>query len=255
MLYFPSFTVSLTLIASLEMETSKKGSLLYVGALYDSFPLTLPEIRRSHDLIIYSDALPASGIYPKLNEESKILDVLVEEGGRFGIISEFVKNEDDGSFEAQLKDNCTLKYFFNTSNVDNDRMPLATVTTLWLHGYVPPIDTLDRLPNLMMVYGAGSCIDDPCYWEARKRLNMSEGSKLIEFNRKCWIPDVLQWISAEDGFDLVGDDQSLMDEFMLCDAPFQFTVDEGILDGEDDDDDGNFDDDEKAEGCLNEVNL
>ena len=216
-------------------EKAKCSSLLYIGALYDSYPLTLRDIRRAHDVIIYSDALPASGIYPKLNTEEKILEILVEEGGRHGITSEFVRNEVDGSYEADLKDSCRLKYFFNTSDIDNALLPLDTVTTLWLHGYVPPQDILRYLPNLKMVYAAGSCVDDelPTYWEAREKLGMMEEEKMEEYNCRCWIPDVLQWISAEEGFELVGSSESLMNGFMLCDAPFQFIVDEG---GEEDQD-------------------
>jgi hypothetical protein len=131
-------------------------------------------------------------------------------------------NEEDGSYEALLKDNCRFKYFFNSDNIDSSRIPeslLQRVTTLWMHGYVIPEENLEKIPNLNMVYSTSCCVGKT-YWAARTKMNtVNDKEKLYEYNVKCSIPEVVRWIDNVNGFELRGDDG---DELFECDAPYQF---------------------------------
>jgi len=220
--------------------------LLYVGALYDAYPLTLPLLRRQHSLIVFTDHLPISQYYKNLTTEKQILDILMNEGATFGFVenTEFTLNEEDGSYEALLKDNCRFKYFFNCDNIDRSKIPesiLNRVTTLWLHGYAPPVQDLEKIPNLKMVYCSASSIGDT-YWKAREMIDtINDEEKLLQYNMKCLIPDILRWIPNV-GFDAHGCEW-LQQILFECDAPMQFVID----DGDDDDEDDDYDDDENAE--------
>ena len=229
-----------------------RGVLLYVGALYDSYPLCIEMLRKNHKLIIYTDYLPESKIYKNLSSEQQILQILLEEGGSFGFIdSNFEINEEDGSYEGNLKDNCKFKYFFNTDNIDSNKITqtlLDQVTTIWIHGYEPPVDELLKLPNLKMVYCAASCVGDT-YWKVREMMNtVDDQDTLIQYNMKCLIPDVLRWIEGV-GFDMRGVDW-LQDILFECDAPYQYIVDDDDDEEEDDDDD-----DDGGDNDYNEENV
>ena len=220
--------------------------LLYVGALYDSYPLCLPLLRRQHSLIVFTDHLPISQYYKNLTTEKQILDIIINEGGSFGFVenTEFTLNEEDGSYEALLKDNCRFKYFFNCDNIDRSKIPesiLNRVTTLWLHGYTPPVQELEKIPNLKMVYSSASCIGDT-YWKAREMMDsINDEEKLFQYNMKCLIPDILRWIDGV-GFDARGCEW-LQQILFECDAPMQFVIDED----DDDEDDDDYNEDENAE--------
>lgn len=207
-------------------ESSFGRVMLYVGALYDAYPLTLPPIRKSHDCIVFTDALPASGAYKSLTSERQILDILLEEGGRYGITSEFSINPEDGSYECSLKDGCTFKYFFNTCDIDTTKIPadlLARVTTLWMHGYELPEEDIAKLPALNMVYSGLATIGET-YWLVRSLIHsLDDEEQLKLYDIKTRIPDVLQWTS-EDGFSLAGPEALQSAGLMECDAPFQFEI-------------------------------
>ena len=219
-------------LPSQEEHNVSKRVMLYVGALYDAYPLTLPHVRRAHDCIIYSDALPASGAYKSLTHERQILDILMEEGGQYAVTSEFTVNAEDGSFECSLKDGCTFKYFFNADNVDTNKIPaslLANVTTLWLHGHEPPLQDIAKLPALRMVYSGGATMGET-YWLARSTIHpLDDDEKMEYYDEITRIPDVLQW-AAESGFVLAGP-EFLQAQLPDCDAPYTFE----IFDDEEDD--------------------
>jgi len=201
-----------------------RGSVLYIGALYDAYPLTLPEIRQSHSTIIFTDAMPGNGYYKNIKTEAEILQILREEGGNLAITSEFYQNPQDGSWECTLKDDCKLKYFFNVVDLDPSRLPevlLSSVKTLWIHGYDPQGPIVELLPNVGMVFASPSSMGE-AYWAARQRMGTVEGDALAEFNIRCAIPDVICWHS-ERGFDLRGE-EGMDERLMVCDAPFQFTA-------------------------------
>ena len=229
--------------------------LLYVGALYDSYPLCLPLLRKSHSLIVFTDHLPISQYYKNLTSEKQILDILINEGASYGLVENaataFTLNEEDGSYEALLKDNCRFKYFFNCDNIDKSKIPetiLNRVTTLWIHGYTPPVQDLEKIPNLKMVYCSSSSIGDT-YWKAREMIDtINDEEKLFQYNMKCLIPDILRWIDGV-GFDAHGVEW-LSQILFECDAPIQFVID----DDDDDDDDENDDYDYENENAEYEDN-
>lgn len=227
------------------------GVLLYVGALYDAYPICLPSVRRAHSVIVYTDALPANQYYTSasMQSEESILCVLREEGGHYAMAtSEFTRNESDGSFECMLQDGCTFKYFFNASNIDESRIPpslLQRVTTLWLHGHTFPASELSKLPSLRMVHAPPSIIDaDPeAYWAARRILGTVEPEAvLMEYNARCLIPDVIYY-TQESGFMLRGE-SALLPLLPPCDAPFTFEEGE---EGDEDEEGGGEEDGEEEE--------
>lgn len=233
-----------------------RGVLLYVGALYDSYPLCIEMLRKNHSIIIYTDSLPESQYYKNLTSEQEILEILMKEGGSYAFIDgNFELNEEDGSFEGTLKDNCKFKYFFNTDNIDSSKITqplLDKVTTLWIHGYEMPVDELQKLPNLKMVYCAASCIGET-YWKAREIINTIDDEELlVQYNMKCLIPDILRWIENV-GFDMRGVDW-LQDILFECDAPYQYIIDDED-DDEDEDDEYNEDDNHYNEGNMENEDL
>jgi hypothetical protein len=228
------------------MSTFTGGSLLYIGALYDAYVLTLPEMRRLHGCFILTDAMPSNQYYKNITTEVEVLNILREEGGYLGLASDFTRS-DDGSFEAMLADGCLLKYFFNVADLDA-KIPQAlldSVKTLWIHGYDPEGPVVERLPNLQMVFASPSSMGG-AYWAAREKLQTIEGDLLPEYNVRCAIPDVICWMGPEMGFDLRGD-EGMDERLMASDAPFQFTPA-----GDDDDGDGD-DDDDVQDGHEEEV--
>ena len=220
-----------------------RGSLLYIGALYDAYPLTLPDVRRKHGCLLFTDAMPANSYYRNITTEQQILQILLDEGGRFGIVSDFTMNERDGSFECMLRDDCKLKYFFNTNDLDRLKLNqglLNTVKTLWCHGYEPQGDVVSLLPSLSFVYGSPSSMGE-AYWAARAKMGTVGDDNLQEFNVKCSIPDVICW-QDEGGFDLRGDEGQ--DERLLAsDAPFTFTAA-----GDEEEDEGEEEEEGEGEG-------
>jgi hypothetical protein len=231
-------------------ETPSRKVMLYVGALYDAYPLCLPEIRKAHDCIVFTDALPASGAYKSLTSERQILDVLMEEGGRYGITSEFTINPEDGSYECTLKDNCKFKYFFNVSDIDTNILPaelLSSVTTLWMHGYEPPEEDIPKLPALNMVYSGLATIGET-YELVRSLIHSPDDEEKVKYyDLKTRIPDVLQW-TAEEGFSLAGPEELQAAGLMECDAPFQYEIfedDDEVDDEEESDDDEDNEDEEQ----------
>ena len=230
------------------MSTFTGGSLLYIGALYDAYVLTLPEMRRQHGCFILTDAMPSNQYYKNITTEVEVLNILREEGGYLGLASDFTRS-DDGSFEAMLADGCLLKYFFDVADLDA-KIPQAlldSVKTLWIHGYDPEGPVVERLPNLQMVFASPSSMGG-AYWAAREKLQTIEGDLLPEYNVRCAIPDVVCWMGPEMGFDLRGD-EGMDERLMASDAPFQFTPA-----GDDDDDDGvGVGDDDVQDGHEEEV--
>ena len=220
------------------MSSFTGGSLLYIGALYDAYVMTLPEMRRTHGCFIFTDAMPANQYYKKITNEVEVLNILREEGGHLALASDFHMCE-DGSFEAMLTDGCLFKYFFNVSDLDfgGSKIPqilLDSVKTLWIHGYDPEGPVVERLPNLQMVFASPSSMG-AAYWSAREKMQTIEGDLLPEYNVRCAIPDVVCWMGPEMGFDLRGE-EGMDERLMASDAPFQFTP--AGDDDDDDDDDG-----------------
>jgi hypothetical protein len=220
--------------------------LLYVGALYDSYPLTISMLRKNHKTIVFTDGLPASQYYKNLTTEKQILDILLQEGGLYAFVdTEFILNEEDGSYEAMLKDNCKFKYFFNTNNIDTTKIPnslLQRVTTLYIHGYQPPVEDVVKIPNVSMVYCSASCVGET-YWKVRSMMDtVDDNEKLIQYNMRCLIPDVLRWI-PDVGFDLRGVEW-LQQILFECDAPYQFIIDDDDDDEYDEEDDDVGEDDD-----------
>lgn len=233
------------------------GVLLYVGALYDAYPMCLPSLRRAHTIIVYTDALPSSQYYTtaSMQSEESILSVLREEGGHFAMTGpDFTRNESDGSFECTLLDGCLFKYFFNANNVDDSRIPAALlqrVTTLWLHGHTFPASELLKLPSLKMVHAPPSIIEsDPeAYWAARAIMGTTEPEAvLIEFNARCLIPDVIYY-TQEGGFMLRGESAQLP-LLPPCDAPFTFEEDEEDEEEDEEGGEGGEDDEEGMQGLA-----
>jgi hypothetical protein len=226
---------------------AERGSLLYIGALYDAYPLTLPEIRRAHGCFVFTEAMPANQYYKNL-DEAEILRVLREEGGKFSMVSDFKRNPVDGSYECMLQDEVLLKYFFNLNNLDPNaancpsQALLNTVKTLWLHAHDPEGPVVERLPSLEMVYASSTTMSET-YWKAREKMGTVSEDKLVEYNLMCAIPDVLCWIDDERGFDLRGE-TGLAERLMVSDAPFSFT--DAEEDEEDDDDEGEVGEDEEG---------
>lgn len=226
-------------MSSFDNQSQYESVMLYVGALYDSYPLTVSTLRRAHSLIVYTDGLPSNQYYKNLTQEKQILDILLQEGGAFAFLdTDFTLNEEDGSYEALLKDNCRFKYFFNCNDIDRSRIPeslLQRVTTLWMHGYEMPEEDLEKIPNLNMVYCSSASMGDT-YWKARDKIDsVNDEEKLLQYNMRCLIPDVLRWIDNANGFDLRGVEW-LQQILFECDAPYQFVVDDG--DDDDDNDEG-----------------
>lgn len=203
-----------------------RGSLLYIGALYDAYPITLAEVRRAHGCFIFTDAMPANQYYKNL-DEAEILRVLHDEGGKFSMVSPFVRNTQDGSYECMLQDDVLLKYFFNLNDLDPaathgpSQALLNTVKTLWLHAHDPEGPIVEALPSLSMVYASSTSMNET-YWKAREKMGTVSEDKLVDFNLKCALPDVLCWIDDERGFDLRGE-AGLAERLMVSDAPFSFT--------------------------------
>ena len=70
---------------------------------------------------------------------------------------------------------------------------------------------------------------------------VDDEEKLLQYNMRCLIPDVLRWIDGV-GFDLRGVEW-LQQILFESDAPSQFIID----DDEDDDEDADFEDDNGAD--------
>ena len=186
--------------------------LLYVGALTDAFPLTIPSIRQRYSTIIYTDGMPGSQYYQhkSLESEQKILAILKEEGGSLAMVSEFSFNDADGSYDCQLKDNCTIKYFFNMDNIDVNIIPidlLGRIKALWMHGYELPQEEVQKLnaPGDMVLYVAPECVDDEDRFE-------------LQFKEVHVIPSILHWDSGYNVAQLLDEQQHLL--LRECEAPY-----------------------------------
>lgn len=141
--------------------------LLYIGSGWDAYPLTLEFIRKNHDMILYIDALPTTPHftegqygYPKALSIDTICDALIEEGGYQAIEGEPIKSTSHVSFS--LKNDCILKYYFNTKDVDINKSEeivklLPCVETMWVTGYSPKSSVYDWLPNLDTIYSTAIC--------------------------------------------------------------------------------------------------
>ena len=211
--------------------------LLYVGALTDAFPLTIPSIRQRYPTIIYTEGMPGSQYYQhkSLDSEQKILAILKEEGGSHAMVSEFTYNDADGSYDCQLKDNCSLKYFFNIDNIDVSVIPkelFGRIKALWMHGYKVPLEEVQKLnaPGNMALYISPECEDAGDCW-------------VSQFKEVHVIPSILQWDSGYNIAQLLDEQQHLL--LSECDAPY--IILEDTSDDEKDEQDNESDEDRDKE--------
>ena len=211
-----SLTYSLTHLNRMEFVRQDE-ILLYVGALTDAFPITLPSVRRRYSTIIFTDGMPGSRYYghKTVDSEQKILELLKTEGGAAAMVSEITYNDIDGSYGCQLKDNCSLKYFFNMDNIDVTKIPkelFGKIRALWMHGYVPPMEEIQKLSDCgdIALYLSPECMD-----------NIHELAPL--FKEINIIPSILQWDSSFIVAPVLEDSQySFLNE---CEAPYSVMED------------------------------
>lgn len=142
-------------------------TLLYVGAGWDAFPITIKHIREDHDIILYVDALPSTphysegqrGYLPSLSKQM-IIGQLISEGGFDATIGAPVYTPTH--VQIPLKDNVMLNYFFNTKDIDLNQNAeisglLPSVVTMWQAGFSPDQSVYEMLPNLETIYSTQLC--------------------------------------------------------------------------------------------------
>ena len=63
---------------------SRLRVLLYVGAFTDTYPLTVPALRKTHTHMVYVDGMPDSGYYKQhATTTADMLRLAVQEGGQY----------------------------------------------------------------------------------------------------------------------------------------------------------------------------
>lgn len=185
------------------------GTMLYVGARTDAFPLTCPELRKRFSRIVYTDRPPKSGhTSPTTRNAKEILAKLCDQGGRYANLApdSFVV-QPDGGYAATLLDECMFVYYINcdlVSRLPNDL--LNDVTTIYMDWFTPCPTLLNSLPSLKFVYATKCCVG-PLYWAVigrsgamiRKEINGWNPETIIDRfewddEAKCFI----RWLGFDD---------------------------------------------------------
>ena len=193
------------------------GVLLYVGAGWDTYPLTVPALRAAHTHMVYVDGQPASGYYSQhVTTIDDLLRRLVKDGGKYcfaaGADAVFMQAA-DASWQAPLKDGCTLKYFVNTLDTQiahhaglSALLPL--VTTLFMAGYGPRRGLEALLPSLERVYLTTGCDNE-------LRFPRAAGVEYIHVRECKW-----NELCADDRFSVLNGNSDMLQ--LTSDAPFHY---------------------------------
>jgi hypothetical protein len=143
-------------------------ALLYIGPHCDVFPLTCPELTKQFSEFIYVDREPRTrgcARHPYwydqyLEPQKAVLRNMCDFGGQF--INLKLKDfalQTDGGWSAMIG-STRFTYYMNGDNMNVSKVPtevLSRVTTLYIHGYNPPVSVLDSLPNVTLLYSTFDC--------------------------------------------------------------------------------------------------
>ena len=135
------------------------GSILYVGAYVDVYPLTCPALRRAYRRSPESKYWPPGcrGFDASVSVAS-MTQCMRRMGGEHAGLSEFAQLP-CGAYEATLDDDSSLRYYFNCPDaLGVPREVLDDVTALYVHGHAPNASIVDMLPNVSCVYSTSLCV-------------------------------------------------------------------------------------------------
>ena len=174
--------------------------LLYIGAGWDAYPLTVPALRTAHTHMVYADGIPGSGYAPVSTMADVFANLMQRGGGQYGFAAgdaaTFVEAA-DGSWEAPLKDGCYFKYFPNTLDTQLEQHAgvhalLPHVATLFIAGYYSPrAGTEALLPALERVYVTGCADRDPNSSEHFAVRPRHAGVQYVRIRDYRWNPEHL----------------------------------------------------------------
>ena len=201
-----------------------RGTMLYVGAHVDAYPLTCAELRKAYHRFVYVDGTPASKYWttdcPGARHsvsEITMMGCMRTMGGEYAGMSEFTQ-QPCGGYLATLADDSSIIYYFNAQDcVGVPRDVLDSVTALYMQGYAPDASIVDLLPNVTRVYSTPLCVG-PAYWAVVKNGGF-DGS-----DARPWPPetDETEWDSEDDEFVIRHRCGSPRSERLESDAPVRY---------------------------------
>jgi hypothetical protein len=178
-----------------------RGTVLYVGAHVDVYPLTCAELRRAYSRFVYVDGTPRSkywepsDCYGALESVSELvmMKCMRSHGGEHAGLGDFAA-QPCGGYLASLADDSSVVYYFNSPDcVGVPRDVLDSVTALYIQGHMPDASVVDLIPNVARVYATPLCVG-PAYWAVAKKGGLDGSAE------RPWPPliDEAEW-SREDG--------------------------------------------------------
>ncbi len=136
--------------------------LLYLGAGVDLWPVR--RYAHAHSTFIYVDGLPDSKYYTQEQvgyQTTSDLDVMIETiQNDLEVERAFVSLDRlPGQLVFHLRGGGCLRYFYNCLAEEMHTRPelsamLPDITSLYLHGFAPPMKSIQHLPNLVCCYCA-----------------------------------------------------------------------------------------------------
>ena len=146
-------------------------AFLYVGAGWDTYPLSFGPIVNDHEVFVYVDGLPGSKYYDK--ECNGYKDSHCEAVMVAAMLRELEEDTDEvvivekvaeATYVFTFADNKKLWYFMNTKDTEIALKPqlaqlLPRVSTLYLCGYAPDQSIYGHLPGLRRIYGTTLCME------------------------------------------------------------------------------------------------
>ena len=206
-------------------EKEIEDVMLYVGSGTDAYPLTCPTLRKTFSKFVYADELPDFGVnkhnFPR-TVKGLLLQLCLQGGTYAGLRFCDFTQQDDGGWTTALKDECKFVYYLNSDNVS--AVPTSTldkVSTIYIHGYLPPQSILESLPNVRKVFSTGGLVGE-LYWAVFKK----SGVPIEVWNNTTWTYETT-WSSERKCFEISGDYSCAP---FFSDAPVQ----EKLSDYEDD---------------------
>ena len=162
-----------------------RGTMLYVGAHVDVFPLTCAELRRAYSRFVYVDGTPESGYWPsgclgafESTSELVMMECMQQMGVPYAGMSDFTQ-QPCGGYLATLADDSSVIYYFNAQDcVGVPRDVLDSVTALYMQGHEPDASVVGMIPNVARVYSTPLCVG-PVYWSVVQKCGI-ENSVIIQ---------------------------------------------------------------------------
>ena len=162
-----------------------RGTMLYVGAHVDVFPLTCAELRMAYSRFVYVDGTPESGYWPsgclgafESTSELVMMECMQQMGVPYAGMSDFTQ-QPCGGYLATLADDSSVIYYFNSPDCAGvPRDVLDSVTALYMQGHEPDASVVGMIPNVARVYSTPLCVGT-VYWSVVQKCGI-ENSVIIQ---------------------------------------------------------------------------